>query len=299
MTSTEAVRTITLDGVEVRTDTNVAIGLVWRGEPSEQCRKGQAGYVCTLDAATPHEHHVAGTAGGFVAHIWPNEDFDADAPELSEVDRYKQRVRTLAEEICRSRGYGDWAVWNETMQQLGIEQFTERKVRLVVPVTQDQVAYELGDVTEEYAQTWLEARRHRLADYVRVGQDALGEPQIEVEAQVPGDHIAADWRADTEDLDTYRELVREVAIELGRQQSWCDDGVNGVLDELGLDHIIRERDYTVRVDLIARQTVYLNYSARDADAAGDMVDRYAVREAISSSEWEWDGEWEIESINED
>lgn len=295
-TETEAVRTITLDGVEVRTDNYYAIGLVWQGQPDQQCRKGDASYVCTLDAGTPHEYHVAGTSGGYVAHIWRNEDFDPDAPEPTEVDRYKARIRTLVQAIYTSRGYGSVETWNPVMVELGIEPFTKRSVKVIAPAT--RVVAELGTRFDEAgAREWLDARRSDLASYLRPEEDEIGEPVIEVEESAPNiEGVEALYDANTDDLDTYKELVRERGIELGREQGWCDDGVNGVLDELGLDHIIRERDYVIELEVRATQTVTFHVTARNEEEAANQVDSYLIRERIDRSEWSWDERWDSDDL---
>jgi hypothetical protein len=122
-------------------------------------------------------------------------------------------------------------------------------------------------------------------DYLRPEDDDLGEPTVEVTEDTPrdDDSVEKDDRADTDDLDEYKAFVREVAIDMGTAQGWCDDGVNGVLEELGLDR--KTRKYRVRVRVEAYQYVDVEVEAENADEpprarstrtrVNDEVDAYA------------------------
>jgi hypothetical protein len=255
-----------------------------------RCGNNDSGYTCTL---RPHHQgdHVGAYSTGEVGHVWPNDTEPTGTP----LDTWKRQVRGLAHTIVTSRGYGNFAVWNDTMVRLGLEPFTEKRVRVVAPI--QRVVADLGSrYDEDSAREWLSARRTNLAGYLRPENDEIGEPTVEVTEDTPreDDSVEKDYRADTDDLDEYKAFVREVAIEMGTAQGWCDDGVNGVLDELGLPR--KTREFRVAVQIQAYQTVYVDVTASDESAARDQVGRSTIRYAIDSSEWSWDGDWESDDV---
>jgi hypothetical protein len=87
----------------------------------------------------------------------------------------------------------------------------------------------------------------------------------------------------------FRVLVRDTAIRVADEQSWCRPGLNEVLEELGLErHVTRFR---VPITVQAKQTVWVEVEAESEDAAESAVTDEAVDEAVDEDEWET-GEWE-------
>jgi hypothetical protein len=245
------------------------------GPRGNWCSDQRAGYICTLP--TGHEgQHVGAISTGEAVHVWPGPTTD--------LDTWKQQVRDLAHTIVTSRGYGNFAVWNDTMVRLGLEPFTQKRVRVVAPISRVTVDLPSG-YDEDRARGWVEARRDRLADYLRPQDDDLGEPTVEVSEDTPrnDDSVEKDDRADTDDLDEYKAFVREVAIDMGTAQGWCDDGVNGVLEELGLDR--KTRKYRVRVRVEAYQYVDVDVEAENSDEAESMVDSERVNDEVDAYAW--------------
>lgn len=251
-----------------------------------QCRMPRRGYVCTRSSG--HDGvHVASGSGGWISHVWE--------PGESPVDDYKRQVREMALTKCQ-QGYGDYRSWNTAMRKLGLAPLTKRSIRIVAPA--QRAVRDMSDYSEEQARQWLSSRdRDTVISYMSVDTDTVGEPEVVVEdeAFAPDDAYAEeDERASTDDLDEYKELVREVGLEMQSQHSWCNDGTNSVLRDLGIEV---ERDFRVQVQIRAYQTVYVTVTAQSEEAAINSVDRYDISNAISSSDWEWDEEWDSDDMS--
>ena len=90
------------------------------------------------------------------------------------------------------------------------------------------------------------------------------------------------------DLERFKDQVRDKAIEVAEEQSWCDEGLNSVLSELGLEP--KSQEYEVRIGLTACHTVT---AGSDEDAA-DMV-----KSDLESSERYFDGYFDIVDVDVD
>lgn len=89
----------------------------------------------------------------------------------------------------------------------------------------------------------------------------------------------------------FRVLVRDTAIRVAEEQSWCRPGLNEVLDELGLEqHVTRFR---VPIIVEAKQTVWVEVEADSEDAACDQITDEDVDLAVEKDDWE------IEDWNKD
>lgn len=64
------------------------------------------------------------------------------------------------------------------------------------------------------------------------------------------------------EFDAFRQLVREEAIRVARDQGWCDSGLNRTLSRLGLPE---KRDVRVRVQ-VTRPSMPREYVLRVSDA---------------------------------
>lgn len=70
------------------------------------------------------------------------------------------------------------------------------------------------------------------------------------------------------EFDTYKEKVREVALEFKAQENWCDEGFNEAMEALGLPRLVSR--WRVPVEITATQTVYVTVEAEDeADAVNE------------------------------
>lgn len=102
--------------------------------------------------------------------------------------------------------------------------------------------------------------------------------------------------------DEFRAQVREVAMRVAEEQSWCDTGLNGVLDELGLDR--KYNQYRVSVQVTATQTVWVSgIEAGSEDEAieyvqqnydDDNIDGFIDRYGWTIDSWETDGDAEYD-----
>lgn len=87
----------------------------------------------------------------------------------------------------------------------------------------------------------------------------------------------------TDKLARFRAQVREVAIRTAERQDWCDDGLNEVLTELGLEPVGRTRLVRVSVEVeVDREQV--------ADEAVDGVEADMLRHLEASG-------WAVDSLH--
>jgi hypothetical protein len=108
-------------------------------------------------------------------------------------------------------------------------------------------------------------------------------------------------------LDSFRDQVREKAIEVAKENNFCNGGLNEVLEELGLQPL--PSVFTVEIEFTATQTVTVEISAEDLyedQRDEDGVRSYVVSHAddfageASSYNWEVDeNEIEIKSVTAD
>ena len=69
-------------------------------------------------------------------------------------------------------------------------------------------------------------------------------------------------RAVKHELEEFRTKVREVAIRVAEEMDWCNDGLNEVLEELGLPKLVTQWRVTVEVIVVDQS---------DEDEARDVV----------------------------
>lgn len=86
-------------------------------------------------------------------------------------------------------------------------------------------------------------------------------------------------------LDTFRAEVRTVAIRVAEEQGWCDEGLNDVLAELGMEP--KETEWEVEVEVTARQTVTVRVTAKDEAEAQEKIVDGEVDVETDRSNWEW------------
>lgn len=106
------------------------------------------------------------------------------------------------------------------------------------------------------------------------------------------------------DHEEFRVKVRDVAIRVARQQDWCDEGLNDVLEELGLPRKTQAYDVEVDVEFTLRKTITVRVDeATDGDSAREQVDSTLVEDTLSN-ECEWpDGDdvnldgWTVQSVD--
>lgn len=55
------------------------------------------------------------------------------------------------------------------------------------------------------------------------------------------------------ELEEYKERVRKEAIRVAQEQEWCDEGLNGTLERLGLP---LKQSYRVPLTVVTRRTVW-------------------------------------------
>jgi hypothetical protein len=99
-------------------------------------------------------------------------------------------------------------------------------------------------------------------------------------------------------LERFRTEVRDTAIRVAGENSWCDQGLNEVLSELGLDP--KTTEWTVEVAVVAMQTVSVTITAgSESEAEERVIEDFAndIEQAVDRYGWEidWD-QAEVQSV---
>lgn len=89
------------------------------------------------------------------------------------------------------------------------------------------------------------------------------------------------------EFDLFKEQVRDVAIRVQGEQSWCLEGLNRVLEELGLPGHMLEREFEVTVTVRATQQATVTVTAISEDHARELVDNGfdLVWDELDAGEW--------------
>lgn len=77
------------------------------------------------------------------------------------------------------------------------------------------------------------------------------------------------WISAQRQLDVFRNQVRDKLIELAEEHSHCDEGLNEVLDDLGLPK--KETTFSVTLHVTVEHVVEI--TATDEDEAGDLAEQ--------------------------
>lgn len=95
-------------------------------------------------------------------------------------------------------------------------------------------------------------------------------------------------------FDAFREQVRDVAIRVASEESWCDTGLNAVLKELDLPR--KSRPFEVQVRLT--QVVTVTVDAEDEDDAREKAENENDTADLLDLASRYDWEVEVEDANE-
>lgn len=96
--------------------------------------------------------------------------------------------------------------------------------------------------------------------------------------------------------DVFRDKVRVVAIRVAGEQGWCTEGLNDVLDELGLDpHVTK---WQVEVHVVASQTVMVEVEADSDEAAQTKVEQgdYDLSDDLRDDDWDYSDGVEVQRV---
>lgn len=206
-----------------------------------------------------------------------------EAPVVNEVEAYKVRVR---ERALAARDHMSWDTesLNKTLTTLGVTPYEEVTVALPLKGTNTYTitpSRRSGETAEQ-----LVERVKAMSDADILSGTAYhtwvierGEPVV----TNVGTDGEADPDASTTDLATYKRLVRRVAIAVGKERSWCDDGVNEYLRALDLPEKVRH-GVPVEVTTTSRVIVYVDdaESAEEARKRVEAGEATQVEEAVAS-----------------
>ena len=144
---------------------------------------------------------------------------------------------------------------------------------------------QLDERNEQLAR--LEAAVHANAELGMVAELQEELRQAKVEAGQRQELL----RQRAREFEAFRRQVREVAIRVAKEMSWCNDGLNEVLDELGLVN------YTPRyaVNMVFRVQVIVE--SDDENDAERLALRYVDVEASNGMELDQLGR-DVESVEE-
>lgn len=98
-------------------------------------------------------------------------------------------------------------------------------------------------------------------------------------------------------LERYKTKVREVAIRVADEQSWCDQGLNDVLEELGLEPNLHTYRVTVRV--VLHQEVTVEIQAGNREDVEQLVDEDTLRDELDYERDSFDiHDWSASQVRE-
>lgn len=213
-----------------------------------------------------------------------------EATATTDLDTFRTLVRAKAEEYLNA-GYGNVESWNRMLVTCGLDPILRTTIRVKASMPVDFGA----DVTVppgRTAEQWIERQGglKSIVDWYGAAATAWQSttPEYEVVDGAPGvEGVEPDPNASTEDLRTYKRLVRREGIKLQREHDWCTSGTNAVFGEVGIGStygvtrratitVTRRIDVHVReaadeqdlADMLAAGEVDLEQAARDADGIG-------------------------------
>jgi multidrug efflux pump subunit AcrA (membrane-fusion protein) len=105
------------------------------------------------------------------------------------------------------------------------------------------------------------------------------------------------------ELDAFKAQVREVALEAKKENNWCDDGFNSVMQELELEPL--PHTIVIEIEVRATQTVTVELTSNDLDEMTEEAAREHIEggnvdfsDLITSYNWEYEDveEGDIKSI---
>lgn len=88
-------------------------------------------------------------------------------------------------------------------------------------------------------------------------------------------------------LETFKSTVRDKAIEVAEEHGWCKEGLNEVLEELGLDRVPTKFKVLVQVVITHWEEVEAD---NEDDAQDEAVEQFDVTDYSS-----YDGSWSMDS----
>lgn len=190
------------------------------------------------------------------------------------VDQYKELVRRTAQQVITGQGYGDYTVFNPVLARLGVEPFPNFQAKVAVRIAKEATFPVSSSVTDRAAA--LEFAQANARDYIDFYELRREAELDSIEIVQLGADEAADPDAGTEDLTVYQRLVRREAIRLAAANDWCDSGLNGVLEQLGLPP---KQTFRVPVDVMVRQRV--SVAITDAETLEEARERVAAGEHVA------------------
>lgn len=139
--------------------------------------------------------------------------------------------------------------------------------RMTVANNEGTVEYIRSDmvVGQPMAEALAESQRELHAATERVEE----LEKIVADLRRDGGVVAAELASERAASRDFQKLVRDTAIRVAEEQSWCDQGLNEVLEELGLEP--KNKTYRVTVRVFAYQDVETEISAASENQAGEMA----------------------------
>lgn len=196
-----------------------------------------------------------------------------EATATTDLDTFRTLVRAKAEEYLNT-GYGNVESWNRMLVTCGLDPIMRTTIRVKASMPVDFGA----DVTVppgRTAEQWIERQGglKSIVDWYGAAATAWNDtvPEYEVVDGAPGvEGVEPDPNASTEDLRTYKRLVRREGLKLQREHDWCSSGTNSVFGEVGIGTVYGvTREATVTVS--RRVTVTIKDAADEQDLE-DMLD---------------------------
>lgn len=209
----------------------------------------------------------------------------------TELAQLRTNVRAAAAEYLRI-GYGTREGWNAFLVRVGLTPMATRRVKAAITLT---LSKGFDVPAGQDPQEWI--------DSVSQGSGARGwfsyyefdTPLSEADANAysvsldeevtPGvEGVEPDPDASTDDLRTYKRLIRREGLKLRNEFGWCEGGTSDAFEKIGLARIGRVR---VPMEVVTRRQVLVDVDdAEDQEDAVEIVtaDPERVKSALMSRE---------------
>lgn len=195
------------------------------------------------------------------------------------LDTFRVEVRQAAENYLNT-GYGNREGWNKFLVHVGLEPLTTKRVVVTAKVTADvsRTFTPSGDV-----EAWIESNRGGLISHYDLAEQIAGvTPEIVVEdGYAPGiEGEEAHPDAATDDLRTYKRLVRREGLKLRKDNDWCEGGTSEAFEKVGLARI---GSVQVPVDLtVTRRVMVTVDDAVDEEDAHQLLAEGELDEVVKA-----------------
>lgn len=196
--------------------------------------------------------------------------------EEGTVAALRHKAREAAADYL-AQGYANREAWNRFLVRVGLEPFTARRVTAKVTLTHTK-GFDVPEAYRDDVQGWIRqvqensgGARGWFSYYDFDGVLGEAEPEVAVDEEyVPGvEGVEPDPDAATDDLRTYKRLLRREGLKLRKEFEWCEGGTSDAFERVGLARLGTIR---VPVEVTTRRVVMVSVDdAEDEEEAREVV----------------------------